>query len=46
MTRTEFMIICGEYMIEPSIALENENIRQALQDRDDEQVKTILENDF
>ena len=46
MTRTEFMIICGEYMIEPSIALENENIRQALQDRDGEQVKTILENDF
>lgn len=46
MTGTEFMIICGEYMIEPSLALENENIRQALQERDNEQVKTILENEF
>ncbi len=40
------MIICGEYMIEPSLALENENIRQALQERDNEQLKTILENEF
>jgi len=46
MTKTEFMIICGEYMIEPSLALENENIRQALQERDNEQIKTILENEF
>ena len=46
MTKTEFMIICGEYMVEPSLALENENIRQALQERDNEQVKTILENEF
>ena len=46
MTKTEFMIICGEYMIEPSLALENENIRKAIKENDGEQVKAILENEF
>lgn len=46
MTKTEFMILCGEYLIEPNIALENENICEALRQRDDEQVKHILENEF
>jgi hypothetical protein len=32
--------------IYPLYALENENLKQALKDRDDEKVKEILENEF
>ena len=46
MTRTEFQMLCGEYLIDPSIALENENICEALRQRDAEQVKHILETEF
>ena len=46
MTQTQFQILCGEYLIEPNMALENENICAALRERDDEQVKQILENEF
>lgn len=46
MTKTEFMILCGEYLIEPNMALENENICEALRQRDAEQVRHILENEF
>ncbi len=46
MTKIDFLILCGEYLIDPSVALENKNIRQALQERDNEQVKTILQNEF
>jgi len=46
MTKTEFMILCGEYLIEPCLALENENICEALRKRDVEQVRQILENEF
>jgi len=47
MTKTEFILICNEYLIEPSLALENENILQALRDRKSiETIKTILETNF
>ena len=46
MTKTEFQMLCGEYLIEPSLALENENIREALRQRDAKQVKHILETEF
>ena len=46
MTQTQFQILCGEYLIEPNIALENENICEALRQRDADQVKQILENEF
>ena len=46
MTKTEFMILCGDYLIEPCLALENENICEALRKRDVEQVRQILENEF
>ena len=46
MTQTEFQILCGEYLIEPNMALENENICDALRQRDAEQVKRILETEF
>jgi len=47
MTKTQFILLCNEYLIEPSIALENENILQALRDRKPiETIKTILETEF
>lgn len=47
MTKTQFILLCNEYMIEPSIALENDNILQALRDREPiETIKTILETEF
>jgi len=47
MTQNQFIILCNELFIEPSIALENENILQALRDRKPiETIKTILETEF
>ena len=46
MTKTEFMVLCGEYLTEPCLALENENLCEALRQRDAKQVKQILENEF
>jgi hypothetical protein len=46
MTQTQFQILCGEYLIEPDMALENESVREALRQRDNEQVKRILETEF
>tara|TARA_Y100001978_G_scaffold196390_1_gene205877 strand:+ start:1997 stop:2137 length:141 start_codon:yes stop_codon:yes gene_type:complete len=45
MTRLEFMSLCGEHLIDVGIALEDENIREALKNRDDEKVKELLLND-
>ena len=41
-----FSVLCGEYLIDPSEALENENICEALRQRDAEKVKHILETEF
>jgi hypothetical protein len=47
MTQNQFILLCNELLIEPSIALENENILQGLRDRKPiEQIKTILETEF
>ena len=46
MTSLEFMSICGEYLIDVGIALENDELREALKNGDDEKVKDILKNDF
>ena len=47
MTKIQFILLCNEYMIEPSIALENDNILQALRERKSiETIKTILETEF
>jgi len=46
MTQTQFQILCGEHLIEPNMALENENICEALRQRDADQVKQILETEF
>jgi|DEB0MinimDraft_6_1074348.scaffolds.fasta_scaffold364818_1 hypothetical protein len=41
-----FAMLCGEYCVETGIALENENICEALRQRDAEQVRHILETEF
>jgi hypothetical protein len=46
MKRPEFMALCGKYLIDVDIALENENIREALSNRNDEEVKRILQEEF
>ena len=46
MTHSEFITLCNEHTIDPSLALENENIVEALKARDDAQVVEVLTNEF
>jgi len=46
MTKTAFMTLCGKYLIDVDIALENENIREALEERDDQAVEFLLKTEF
>ena len=46
MTITDFEILCGEVLVDPALALENEDIRKALARRDDAQVKELLQTEF
>jgi len=45
MTKIEFMALCGEYLIEPCLALEDEKICEALLQRNDKEVRRILEEE-
>ena len=46
MSRNKFNRLCVELTIDPEIALENENVRKALEDRDDQEVERILKEEF
>jgi hypothetical protein len=46
MTKTEFMTLCQERTIDPSLALENDAIIEALQSKDDDKVVELLNNEF
>lgn len=47
MKESTFIILCNSLLIHPDIALENEEIRQALKDRKTtEQIKQVLINNF
>jgi hypothetical protein len=47
MTKLEFIEICNEFEIEPAIALENEEVVDALRNRKSKEfLKEILENQF
>jgi len=47
MRESTFILLCNSLLIHPDIALENEEIRQALRDRQtDEQIKQLLINNF
>jgi DNA-binding GntR family transcriptional regulator len=46
MTANQFNALCESRTIDPSLALENDDIVEALKARDDEAVVTILDNQF
>lgn len=46
MTQNEFLGLCLENCVAPEIVLENENIRQALKERNDGKIKEIIKNEF
>ena len=47
MTRTQFMVICGEYNIDPPLALENDAIVEALRNNASEQeIRHLFETEF
>lgn len=46
MTKLEFISLCGEYLIDPDVALSDDNVEQMLLDREDEELKEYLKNEF
>ncbi len=46
MKRNEFVEECARRTIDPGVALENENILEALKKRDNEGVLWLLDNEF
>lgn len=46
MTQNDFLTLCNEHHISPEIALENDDLVQALRERDDEKVHNIITNEF
>lgn len=46
MTANQFAALCLEHDIEPAIALENEDLCEALRERDDDLVTHIIETQF
>ena len=46
MTRNEFVMICNEKTIDPSLALENDKVIDAIKLNDIALLNTILDNEF
>ena len=46
MTQNQFNALCNEHCIDPSLALENENLIEALRERDDDRVIEIITQEF
>ena len=46
MTANQFNALCESRTIDPSLALENDELVEALKARDDEAVVTVLDNQF
>lgn len=46
MTRNDFIVECSRVLIDPALALENENIRRALIEKNDSRVIELLETEF
>jgi hypothetical protein len=46
MTQNQFNQLCAEHTIDPSIALENEALCEALQERNDPEVIRIINEEF
>ena len=46
MTADRFAELCSAELVAPSIAIENESIREALADRDDARVEELIKSEF
>lgn len=46
MTQTDFLTLCLEHNLSPDVALENDDLVQALKQRDDAEVQRIIEKEF
>ena len=46
MTQNEFVTICLEYYIDPAIAVESEQVKQAIKSGSFDQLREVLENEF
>jgi hypothetical protein len=46
MTQSQFLTECNTRLIHPAIALENDELVEALQNRDDDSVIRILDEQF
>ena len=46
MTQNEFVSLCEKYGVAPSVALENESVREALKARDSAAVERALKEEF
>ncbi len=46
MTANEFNALCGRYLIDPDLALENDLVRKALAEQDNEAVEYHIKNNF
>ena len=46
MTKSKFLQLCNESAVDPDIALENDDLRDALQSKDDKRVAEILVEEF
>jgi hypothetical protein len=46
MTKSEFIAICTDRTIDPSIALENDDVIQAIQSNDVEVLINVLDSQF
>lgn len=45
-TRIEFTAYCVQATINPAIALENDNVAQAIKQRDRAELRRVLESEF
>jgi hypothetical protein len=46
MTESQFITECAKRTIDPQIAIENEELCEALRDRDDDEIIRILNEEF
>jgi hypothetical protein len=46
MKRLDFIALCGKYLIDVDVALENDYVVEALQEHDDKAVEYLLKTEF
>ena len=46
MTKLDFISLCGELLIDPDVALSDDNVEKMLLDRSDDELQEYLKNEF